>query len=257
MAGAFVLFFAVCLIVVALIFVVLRRQALRTLRLLRRAARPALRELSDPAAALPRWILVTGRVAPGPEGILASPAFGTSCVWYRTTVSSTDGDGATGHADLGAGGSAVTVTDGAGHVQVHIELALKVGSHAPIERTRAEQVSVRRGVSPQDGSGLATLARAGLLPASTYPRFGSRTVSLSEVTIAADIEVSVVTRPRRPRPGAVMLVRRGAVSAGSPADWIARLEDDVATAARAALVLPLVGVALLAVATVLIWAGAR
>lgn len=249
------MFFAVCFVVVAIIFVVLRGTDRRLLRLLRRAARPALGELSH-AGSLPRWVLITGRVAPGPEGILASPAFGTSCVWYRTSVSSEGGDGMIGHVDLSAGGPTISVTDGTGSVQVHLELALKVSSHARIERTRAEQLPLRRGVPPPDGSGLAMLARNGLLPGSTYPRFGSRSVRLSEVTIGPGVELSVVARPRRPRPGAVLLRRRGAVSAGSPPDWIARLEDDVVTAFWAALVFPVIGLALFALGVALIWVGA-
>jgi hypothetical protein len=252
--GAFLMFFGFSFVAVAVIMVVLRWSDQRLLRRLRRSARLALGELSN-AASLPRWVLITARTAAGPDGILTSPAFETRCVWYRTSVTSAEHDDYC-YLDRSSGGPAIIVTDGTGSVQVDLGLILKVSSHERVQRTRAETLTFRRGSAPPDHSRFAILERKGLLPDWIYPRFGSRRVDLVEETIAADVELSVVAKTRRLGPGVVILRRRGAVSAGAPADWIARLERDVVTAFWTALAFPAIGLALGGLGLVLVLAGA-
>jgi len=229
-AGALLIFFGICFVVASMIFLVLRWGDLRLLSRMRRASRPSLGELAT-AAPLPRWVLVTGRSAPPPEGVLASPAFGNACVWYRTVVVEPGDEPPTVHVALNAGGPAISVADGTGSVQVDLGLVLKVSSHDRCDRSRDEHVILRRGGKPPDGSGLAALERAGLLPSTVYPRlWPSRRIALQEDTIAPGVELSVVARPRRSHSGAVVLQGRGAVSATTPRDWTARLKRDVVTA---------------------------
>jgi hypothetical protein len=254
--GAFLMFFGFCFVAVTMLMLVMRGSDQRLLRRLRRAARPTIGELSH-AATLPRWVLITGRTVAGPEGILTTPAFGTACIWYEMAVTSDDGsDTRTCYVDQRAGGQAASVTDGTGSAQFDLRLAFKVSSHHRIDRYQREECQLRRDGAPPDGSGLAVLERTGLLPRSVYPRFGSRRVSLVEHTIGADVELSVFARPRHLRSGVLLRPWRGAVSAGSPPDWIARLEDGVGTAAWASRRLAVVGLVLGALGVALIWVGA-
>lgn len=68
------------------------------------------------------------------------------------STSAADGGGGSGsrvaHVSLDAGGSAISVTDGTGSVQVRIEVVRKEGSHDRIERTRTETHTFRRGGPP-------------------------------------------------------------------------------------------------------------
>jgi hypothetical protein len=254
--GAVSVLYGVAFVGVAMIVAVLGGGHQRLLLRLRRADRPRLDELLN-AAASSREVLVTGRVVPGPDGVVASPAYGSWCAWYRTTVSSRGGEGASiTHVDLGAGGPTLGLADDTGTVGLELGLVLRPGSHDRIHHTRTEQGSLRRGASLPEGSGLAALERNGLLPASVYPRFGSRSVHLSETTIAAGTQVSVLARFRRQQSGVVLLTRRGVVSAELPQDWIARIERDAVTALRMTLVFPVIGAALLVVGVALLWVGA-
>lgn len=241
------------------------------LRRMRQAARPALTDLQH-LGSLPRWILVTGQVVPGPEGILTSPAFDTRCVWYRTDVR-INGDAAEGVPNgvpvgtLSAGGSTINVGDGTVSVQVDVELVLGSprchgperppevpgrGSYISIERMRREHVLLRRGVPPPAGSALARLERAESVPRRAYPRFGSHGVGIYEVTIAPGVELSVLARPRRRGPGTVVL-RRGTATVGSPQEWISREEEVAVSALGMAPVLIGVGLVLLVLGAALLW----
>jgi hypothetical protein len=251
--GAFLSCLGVCFVVGAVIMAVAYWSDRRQLARLRHAARPNLGELSN-GTSLPRWVLITGRTAAGPDGVLAAPIFGTTCIWYRTIVTSGSHTGK-GRVDRSAGGPTISLTDGTGFVQIDLGLVLKMSSPDRIDRTREEEdLMLRRNDTAHDGSPQALLAQSGLLSGSAPPRLGGRSVNLSERTIAPEVELSVVARPRRLRHGAVVLQGRGAVSAGAPQDWIARLENDVVTTFWAAAVFPIIGLVLGALGFALAWA---
>lgn len=255
-AGALLILLGIAFATTTAISILLRWSDGRLLRRLRDAANPTCAELAT--GPLAREVLVTGRTAPGPGVALRSPAYDTVCVWYETEVrSGTSEDQPVTHVYRSEPTDAVRVADRSGMVLVDVALLRQAGTVERLNRVRTETTSVSRKDAAGSGSGIARLDDAGLLPASVHPRMGRRHLDLREATIAVELEISVLGRPRRTsRSETVTLGRRGQANPGTPQAWIAQLEADRVTSAWILIVFPLIGGALAAVGAGLVWAGA-
>jgi hypothetical protein len=239
--GVFLLLLAAGFVGVGVRLLLRRTGDRRLLRRLTSAARPELGRLSG---SLPRSVLVTGLTAPGPEGVLVAPAYRTDCVWYRTEVISDAGDTPRLHLRREGGGDFLVLMDGTGSVRI------PAGSTEPMGLL-SESLTLTKGQKPAPGTGLARLDQAGLVPADTYPWLGLRTLDVRETTVGIGVPVSVLGRPRTTSGGVV--IGRAAVSSQTPEDWIRRLEQGIAGAGQSAVALPLIGLALAALAVVMLW----
>jgi hypothetical protein len=255
-AGALVVFLGFCFVGVTLISIALHWADARLLRRLRAAARPTCAELAGPGP-LPRAVLVTGWTAAGPAGALRSPAYETVCAWYETEVSTGGGDDQqVTHVYRSEPQDAIRIADGTGSVLVDVRLVRQVGTVERLRRVRTETTPVFRDEAARSGSGIGRLQAAGLLPDSTRPRRAKRDLDLREDTIATELEISVLARPRRTPHGAVILGRKGQATTGAPQEWIAQVEAERVTSRWIILIFPLIGAALTAAGLGLIWVGA-
>ena len=255
-AGSLFFFLGFCFVGVTVISIGLRWSDGRLLRRLRAATRSSCADLAGPGP-LPRAVLVTGRTAAGEGGALRSPAFDTVCVWYDTEVSTGGGDDqVVRHLHRSEPADAIQIADGTGSVLVDLRLIRQVGTVERLRRVRTETTSVSRDDAARSGSGIGRLEAAGLLPDSTRPLRGRRNLDLREDTIDAELEISVLARPRRAPRGAVTLGRKGQATAGAPDAWIAKVEADRVTSRWIIVVFPLIGAALTAAGLGLIWVAA-
>ncbi len=256
LTGAVLVLVGIAFGTTAVIIVLVRWSDGRLLRRLRVAKNLTCAELV--AGPLPREVLLTGRTAPGPSGVLRSPAYDTVCVWYETEVrSGTREDQPVPHMYRSEPTDAIRVADRTGSVLVDLALLRQVGTMELLNQVRTEATPISRSDAASSGSGIARLDDAGLLPASSRPRRGRRYLELHEATIAVELELSVLGRPRRrSRAETVTLGRRGQAHPGTPQAWIAELEADRVTSAWILLIFPLIGGALAAVGIGLIWIGA-
>jgi hypothetical protein len=254
--GVIAVFFGFCFVVVALITVLLRFGETRLLRRVRAAPRRTCAELLAPGP-LPRSVLLTGRTAPGRDGVLRSPAYDTECVWYETDLSSGANEDRRLHLRLTAGGDSIRLEDGTGSVLLDLGVIRQVATADHLRQWRHETTAISRHGEISSGTGVIRLQESGVLPDSVHPRFGHRQLDLSEETIAVGLEVSVLARPERTAHGeSVILRRKGLARHRAPDAWIARLEEDRRTALQMIIVFPLIGVALTALGAGLIWIGA-
>jgi hypothetical protein len=256
-AGAFIVLFGVAFLVTALISGLLMLSEARLRRRLLAAPRLTCAELRSPGT-LPALVVVTGQTVPGRAGRLRSPAYDTDCIWYATTVTSGEDDDRTTFLRLNSGpeGEPIRIQDGTGSALLESTLVLQQsGSAGRLPKIRQERGSIDRHGSATGAIG--HLVEAGLLPATARPRVTRRYLDVSEQTIEADQQVTVLARPRRTaHEESVLLRRKGVVNTGTPEQWLAELENDRTTARWMIVIFPLLGAALVALGLGLTWLGA-
>lgn len=201
----------------------------RTSRRLARTPQVTLAQLAA-SASLPARAVVTGRIVPGPAGILVSPAYGRPCVYYELEVLEPKGPGTVSRPWVGdrGGKPGFALDDGTGVAAVDLKLALAVDEAATIRDSRYESAILTRGRPAPAGSGFETLEATGHLHESAHGLIGTR-LGLTETIIAPDQEITVVARPSRAANGWILLTRPGTIRAGSPADWREAAAEDVVT----------------------------
>jgi hypothetical protein len=223
-AGIWIVLLGICFVIVSLVIIGFRWQNLLLLRRLRAAPRLG----CGAVAAGRRPVVVTGTTAPGPAGLLRSPAYDVPSVWFHTDVIRIEDKYASASESrirplvtLGAG-EPIGVTDRTGTVLLDLALVRPAGP--PVVRRHGEQAGLsRRHRAEESGGGMARLEAAGLLPGAVYGTVLARWSDLREEVVEPGQPVTVLGRPRRDRSGAVRLGRPGAVSTDPPDAWIERL----------------------------------
>jgi hypothetical protein len=261
--GIWVVLLGTGLIIVALVVLAIRWQSLLLIRRLRGASRLTCAELTS-TGRLPRRVLVSGVTAPGPAGILTSPAFRVSCLWYRFAVTElVAGESAPGGPFNRAAnslarrteGGPVAVTDATGSVLLDVDLAIDHVSGKGIIAELLDEGALSRAHPGDAGSPLGNLERAGLLPGRARGLMLRKDLRLQEQFIVAGQRVTVLGRPRR-QGGRVIIGRRGVLSAADPETWVATLAADTRSSAALLRFFP-VGVVVGAVGVALIVAGVQ
>ena len=245
-AGWLVVLLGTSLVLVSLLAMVMRAGERRLVRRLTAAARWSC-SAGQAAGRLPRYVLVSGRTAPGPAGLQRSPAYDAVCVWFRTDVLREDPEGGFSSQDVAADSKALVrrtapgligVADHTGRALVDLRrVPNRLGDDLVTRRT--EYTTLSRRYPAGDGSALHRLERAGLLPARAHGLIFGRSLEVREEFIAPDQPITVLGRPRRQRDGSLLLTRSLAISSDDPDRWVSRAHEDVASSGTLVRFLPI------------------
>lgn len=240
-AGLLVVLLGTGSLIVSVVILIGRLHDRLLLRRLRAAPRLTCQALLV-AGRLPRSVVVTGETAPGPNGVLRSPAFDVPCVWFDTDVAPVEGG--VGSAPVEnhpvlrrSARGPIGVTDDTGTVQLDLKLLLKNRKTSPIVQNLSEDASLSHAHRAVSGSGMERLERVGLLPGSAYGLVMRRHLTLREQLVEAGRPLTVLARPRR-APAVLHLVNRGvllrprgAISPLGPDAWIDSLQGEISASA--------------------------
>jgi hypothetical protein len=255
-AGILVFLLGTGIIIVTLVGLVIGVHYRLLLRHLRSAPRLSCADVAS-RTRLPGRVLVTGTMAPGPAGLLRSPAYDRPCVWYRTGLMTYDQSGASfnsveyqsAHFRRDSNGP-ISVADCSGAVLFDIALIRHANDASPFSTTLTEYPKLSLAHRADAGSATARLEQAGLIPVSAYGIVLRHNLVLREQFIEPGSQVTVLARPWRTTSGAVILGRRGALSINEPDAWIKQVEADI-VAGVVLLRLFAIGLAIMAVGAAL------
>ena len=203
--------------------------------------------------------MVSGRTAPGPAGLLRSPACDSVRVWFRTDALRAALEGSGSIHEVAADSRAlfrhtahglIGVADNTGRAFVDLSHAQHLGDDLVTRRN--ESTALSRHHPPGDTSALQRLDRAGLLPARAY----GHPLELREESIGPDQRITALGRPRRQSDGSLLLARGLAISGDDPDQWISRAHRDVAGSGSLVGILP-TGVAVSVLGAALIAMGTK